>query len=41
LSRLTARASNGSTFRIVRGVFPRSLPGVLKISATFLGRIYQ
>lgn len=26
----------GSAFRIVRGVLPRSLPGVLKASAKFL-----
>ena len=34
-SRLTARVSRGF-FLVVRGVFPRSFPGVLKISATFL-----
>ena len=32
----TARASNGLPFRTVLGVFPRSFPGVLNISATLL-----
>jgi hypothetical protein len=34
--RLTTRASLGFAFRTVRGVLPRNLPGVLKISATLL-----
>lgn len=33
---LTGRASSGLAFLAVLGVFPRSFPGVLKISATFL-----
>ena len=33
---LTSRTSNGFRFLAVRGVLPRSLPGVLKISVTFL-----
>lgn len=33
---LTARISAGTGFRVVRGVFPRSFPGVLKFSAKFL-----
>ena len=33
---LTARVSPGLTFRAVRGVLPRSFPGVLNISATLL-----
>ena len=32
----TARVSKGFRFLIVRGVFPLSFPGVLKISVTFL-----
>lgn len=39
LRELTTRASPTFAFRIVRGVLPRSLPGVLNISATFLLQI--
>lgn len=34
--RRTTRMLLGSAFLVVRGVFPRSFPGVLKSSATFL-----
>ena len=34
---LTARWPNALRFLAVRGVFPRSFPGVLKMSATLLG----
>lgn len=33
---LTTRVSRGFLFRAVLGVLPRSFPGVLKMSATFL-----
>lgn len=35
-TRLTTRASPAFIFRTVRGVLPRSFPGVLNISATLL-----
>lgn len=35
----TSRISNGFRFRAVRGVLPRSFPGVLKISVIFLLKV--
>lgn len=35
----TIRVSNGLRLRAVRGVLPRSFPGVLKISVTLLQQI--
>ena len=36
---ITSRTSSGFRFRAVRGVFPRSFPGVLNISVILLGSI--